>query len=121
MELRRLQYLCAVAEEGHLTRAAERLGIRASSLSQQIIALERELAATLFVRTQAGMTPTAAALALLPHARRMLEEADLGARAVRDTVGRPLRIGVTPARRRPCSPLCTRTGRRSTTCPPHGS
>ncbi|WP_081809707.1 LysR family transcriptional regulator [Amycolatopsis keratiniphila] len=96
MELRRLRYLCAVVEEGHLTRAAERLGIRASSLSQQIIALERELDATLFVRTQAGMTPTAAALALLPHARRMLEEADLGARAVRDTVGRPLRVGLTP-------------------------
>lgn len=85
-----------MAAEGHLTRAAERLGIRASSLSQQIIALERELGATLFVRTQAGMTPTAAALALLPHARRILEEADLGARAVRDTVDRPLRIGVTP-------------------------
>ncbi|MBB5850981.1 LysR family transcriptional regulator [Amycolatopsis umgeniensis] len=85
-----------MAEEGHLTRAAERLGIRASSLSQQIIALERELDATLFVRTQAGMTPTAAALALLPHARRMLEEAELGARAVRDTVDRPLRVGVTP-------------------------
>lgn len=85
-----------MAEEGHLTRAAERLGIRASSLSQQIIALEKELDTTLFVRTQAGMTPTAAALALLPHARRILEEAELGARAVRDTVGRPLRIGVTP-------------------------
>ncbi|MFE6610518.1 LysR family transcriptional regulator [Amycolatopsis sp. NPDC057786] len=96
MELRRLRYLCAVAEEGHLTRAAERLGIRASSLSQQIIALERELDATLFVRTQAGMTPTTAALALLPHARRILEEAELGARAVHDTVGRPLRVGVTP-------------------------
>ncbi|GAB3711143.1 LysR substrate-binding domain-containing protein [Amycolatopsis oliviviridis] len=85
-----------MAEEGHLTRAAERLGIRASSLSQQIIALERELDAPLFVRTQAGMTPTAAALALLPHARRILEEADLGARAVRDAVARPLRVGVTP-------------------------
>ncbi|WP_020629779.1 LysR family transcriptional regulator [Amycolatopsis alba] len=85
-----------MAEEGHLTRAAERLGIRASSLSQQIIALERELDTPLFVRTQAGMTPTAAALALLPHARRMLEEADLGAQAVRDTVDRPLRVGVTP-------------------------
>ncbi len=85
-----------MADEGHLTRAAERLGIRASSLSQQIIALERELDATLFVRTQSGMTPTAAALALLPHARRILEEAELGARAVRDTVGRPLRVGVTP-------------------------
>jgi len=54
VELRRLRYLCVVAEEEHLTRAAERLGIRPSSLSQQIIALERELDATLFVRTQAG-------------------------------------------------------------------
>ncbi|WP_181770827.1 LysR family transcriptional regulator [Amycolatopsis pittospori] len=99
MELRRLRYLCVVAEEEHLTRAAERLGIRPSSLSQQIIALERELDATLFVRTQAGMTPTEAARALLPHARRTLEAADLGMRAVRDAVsgeGRVMRIGVTP-------------------------
>ena len=45
------------------------------------------------------MTPTEAARALLPHARRTLEEADLGVRAVRDAVddeGRALRIGVTP-------------------------
>uniref|UniRef100_UPI0031D4EC8C LysR family transcriptional regulator n=1 Tax=Saccharothrix mutabilis TaxID=33921 RepID=UPI0031D4EC8C len=96
MDLRRLRYLCAVVEERHLTRAAERLGVRASSLSQQIIALERELDVTLFTRTPAGMTPTAAALTLLPHARRLLDAADLAVRAVRDTADRPLRIGVTP-------------------------
>ncbi|CAL9585019.1 HTH-type transcriptional regulator HdfR [Actinosynnema sp. ALI-1.44] len=96
MDLRRLRYLCAVVEERHLTRAAERLGVRASSLSQQIIALERELGATLFTRTPAGMTPTAAALALLPHARRMLDAAEVAVRAVRDSADRPLRIGVTP-------------------------
>ncbi|MEU7529625.1 LysR family transcriptional regulator [Saccharothrix sp. NPDC042600] len=96
MDLRRLRYLCAVVEERHLTRAAERLGVRASSLSQQIIALERELDVTLFTRTPAGMTPTAAALALLPHARRMLDAAEVAVRAVRDSADRPLRVGVTP-------------------------
>ena len=94
-----MRYLCVVVEEEHLTRAAERLGIRASSLSQQIIALEKELDTQLFTRTPGGMVPTAAAEALLPHARRMLDAADLAVRAVRDAANqaeRPLHIGITP-------------------------
>ncbi|GAA2775766.1 LysR family transcriptional regulator [Nonomuraea dietziae] len=98
MELRRLRYFRAVAEEANLTRAAEWLGIRATSLSSQIIALERELGAALFRRTPAGMELTAAGRALFAHATGVLEAAESAERAVRDAADdeRALRIGVTP-------------------------
>jgi DNA-binding transcriptional LysR family regulator len=98
MELRRLRYFCAVAEERHVGRAAEVLGIRATSLSQQIITLERELGTALFVRTPGGMVPTKAGLALIPQARSVLVAADRARQAVLTVAAaeRPLRIGVTP-------------------------
>ncbi|WP_214322917.1 LysR family transcriptional regulator [Nonomuraea sediminis] len=98
MDLRQLRYFRAVAEERHLTRAAERLGLRGTSLSQQILALERDLGVELFRRTTGGMVPTAAAMALLPRAVALLEAADQAARVARDAAAgrRVLRVGVTP-------------------------
>lgn len=73
MELRHLRYFVAVAEAGHVTRAAQQLGLQQPPLSQQIRVLEAEIGTALFQRHPKGMKLTAAGRELLPLARRQLE------------------------------------------------
>jgi DNA-binding transcriptional LysR family regulator len=99
MDLRHLRLFVAVAEEGHITRAAEKLGMQQPPLSQQIKALERQLDVQLFHRkprgvelTEAGRALFAEARALLDHLERALETTH---RTARGEQGR-LCLGIAP-------------------------
>ncbi|OXM70135.1 MULTISPECIES: LysR family transcriptional regulator [Amycolatopsis] len=76
MELRHLRYFVAVAAEGSLTRAAERLHLTQPSLSRQIRQLERDIGAPLLERGATGTTLTPAGVALHSHAVLLLRLAD---------------------------------------------
>lgn len=72
MELYQLRTFTVVAEEGHLTRAAERLFISQPAVSAHIKALESEVHVKLFRRTAKGMELTREGEALLPKAEAVL-------------------------------------------------
>jgi DNA-binding transcriptional LysR family regulator len=96
MELYQLKTFAAVAESGHLTRAAERLHISQPAVSAQIKALEEVLDVRLFERSAAGMTLTRAGARLLEEARKVLaaaEEMKSAAKALKGEVSGRLRIG----------------------------
>lgn len=82
MELRRLEAFVAVARERSFTRAALRLHLSQSAVSQQVVALERELDARLLDRTRRRVDLTPAGAALFDHAERVLAEAGRARRAV---------------------------------------
>src|SRR3712207_970904 len=76
LDLRKVRYFVAVAEELNFGRAADRLHIAQPVLSRQIRALENELHAQLFVRDKRTTELTAAGRQLLEDAKPLLAAAD---------------------------------------------
>ncbi len=70
--LYQLRVFLTVAEEGSVTRAAERLYLTQPAVSQHIRALEKQVGVRLFQRTARGMALTPAGETLLEYARRIV-------------------------------------------------
>ena len=60
MDLRVMRQIVEIAEHGHMTRAAETLGVTQSALSAALRKLEDELGTELFHRTGHGVEATEA-------------------------------------------------------------
>ncbi|MBI5518802.1 MAG: LysR family transcriptional regulator [Desulfovibrio sp.] len=97
MELYQLRTFAAVAQAGHLTRAAEKLFISQPAVSAHIKALEEELGVVLFTRSARGMSLTSQGQALLERAEAVLSQAgelERAARALRHDLTGELKIAL---------------------------
>jgi DNA-binding transcriptional LysR family regulator len=96
VDTRLLRYFAVVAEEGNLTRAAERLFVSQPALTKQIRQLESQLGVRLFTRSRAGMALTAAGQALAKQAPAVLggwDQALREAKSAASQAARVLRVG----------------------------
>lgn len=72
MDLKELNYIVTIADEGSISRAAEKLYMAQSSLSQFLQVYEAELGSPIFMRTSRGIRPTASGAVFISHARQIL-------------------------------------------------
>ncbi len=84
MEFHQLKYVCAIADTGNFSRAAERCQIAQPSLSQQVLKLEEDLGAKLFDRLGRSVRLTEAGRVFIIHARAILEQMDVARSSVAD-------------------------------------
>ncbi len=92
VDTRLLRYFAAIAEEGSLTRAAQRLFVSQPALTKQLKHLESQLGVRLFTRSSTGMTLTGAGHALAARVPPVLVAWDEAVAETR-TAARVLRVG----------------------------
>lgn len=84
MDIKQLKYFIGIAEEGNITRAAEKLHIAQPHLSNQLKLLEDELSVTLVKRNTRSIKLTNAGEMLLHRAKQMLELKERTIKELRD-------------------------------------
>jgi DNA-binding transcriptional LysR family regulator len=94
LDLRKLSYFVAVAEELHFGRAADRLYVAQPVLSRQIRKLEQELGTELLIRNSRSVTLTPAGDRLLLEARSLLAMVDASRRRIADIVRHPAELTI---------------------------
>lgn len=87
MDLRRLRYFAAVAEELSFAGAARRLGVSQPPLSRHVRLLEEELGTSLLDRTRRRVRLTPAGRVLLEETLKILEYVDASVSYLRSTFG----------------------------------
>ncbi|MGP3968644.1 LysR family transcriptional regulator [Streptomyces sp. 6N223] len=92
VDTRLLRYFVAVAEEGTLTRAAERLFVSQPALTKQIKQLETRLGVGLFTRSRTGMTLTEPGRTLAERVPALLADWDRVLRETKSAAGRAARV-----------------------------
>ncbi|AHI26320.1 transcriptional regulator, LysR family [Komagataeibacter xylinus E25] len=94
MDIRFLESFVTVAECGSIAEAARRLNLTPAALAQRLQSLERSLGRSLVTRVGRTVRPTASGLAVLPHARVLIESArNLPTIAANDEPAGQLRLG----------------------------
>lgn len=99
MRIDDLRYFVAVAEHGHVGRAAHRLGVSQPALTKGVQRLEASLRLQLFERTSRGMVLTAVGSAFFDRAKNLCMELDDAVQEAADVhlgaIG-TIRVGVSP-------------------------
>lgn len=105
MSLAQIRYFVAIAEEGHMGRAAQRLHVSQPPLSRQLKELEAELGTALFERNPRGMQLLPPGQRFLRHARLILAQVEAAKRDMHESASKLL-------------PQPRRQPRRQATAPP---
>jgi LysR family transcriptional regulator of abg operon len=99
MKLNTLRALVAAVDAGSLRNAAKQLGVSQPALTKMVKEIERELGASLLMRTTRGVVPTAQGKVLYEHAQKVVRELGVAVDQISQLSGRMtgvLSIGAVP-------------------------